>query len=215
MVSRSMKIAFQLKSGAAMLFVLTTLLSSADGKWWDSHWTIRKKIEIDTTTSGFPIADQIGSVAILLRLHDGNFRFSDAKEDGSDIRFIASDDKTPLAYHIEKFDGLLNEAFVWVNVPDLKPGAKTTFWLYYGNAKASRADDAKSTYDVGTTLVYHFADQNAPLITDRFWVDVFVTARHAIDGVHVHPPFVCESGLANPRLARIVTDIGNFVHELR
>jgi len=145
-----------------MLFVLTTLLSNADGKWWDSHWTIRKKIEIDTTTSGFPIADQIGSLAILLRLHDGNFRFSDAKEDGSDIRFIASDDKTPLAFHIERFDGLLNEAFVWVNVPELKPGAKTTFWLYYGNAKASRADDAKSTYDVGTALVYHFADQNVP-----------------------------------------------------
>ena len=132
--------------------------------WWNSEWTIRKKIEIDTTTNGVPIADPIGTIAILIRLHDGNFRFSDAKEDGSDIRFLAADDKTQLTYHIEKYDALLNEAFVWVKVPDLKPGAKTSFRMYYGNAggKATRVDDPKGTYDVNTSLVYHFAENNSP-----------------------------------------------------
>jgi len=132
--------------------------------WWNKEWTIRKKIDIDTSTGGAPIADPIGTTAFLIRLHDGNFRFTEAKEDGSDIRFVAADDKTLLAHHIEKYDALLNEAFVWVKILDLKPGAKTTLWLYYGNAgsKATRVDDAKGTYDVNTVLVYHFADNNAP-----------------------------------------------------
>src|SRR3984893_14970749 len=140
---------------ACLSFVFLTNNALA---WWNSDWTIRKKIEIDTSTAGAPIADPIGTTAILIRLHDGNFRFSDAKEDGSDIRFLAADDKTVLTHHVEKYDGLLNEAFVWVRIPDLKPCAKTSFWMYYGNAgtKATRVDDPKGTYDVNTVVVYHF-----------------------------------------------------------
>ena len=87
-----------------------------------------------------------------------------AKEDGSDIRFIAADDKTVLTYHIEKYDSLMSEAFVWVKVPDVKPGAQTTIWMYYGNAgnKAVKVDDAKGTYDTDTALIYHFTEHGAP-----------------------------------------------------
>lgn len=135
-----------------------------DASWWNKDWTIRKKIDIDTSTAGAPIAEPIGTTAILIRLHDGNFRFAEAKEDGSDIRFVAEDEKTVLPYHIEKYDGLLNEAFVWVKLPDLKAGNKTTFWLYYGNAGSSavRVDDPKGTYDVNAVVVFHFAENNAP-----------------------------------------------------
>jgi biopolymer transport protein ExbB len=132
--------------------------------WWDSDWPLRKLITIDTTATGVPIADPIGSAPILIRLHDGNFRFTYAKPDGTDIRFIAADDKTPLAFHIEKFDSILNEAFVWVNVPDLKPGTKTSFWLYYGSTspKAVKVESAKDTYDADTALVYHFNEKGQP-----------------------------------------------------
>ena len=145
-------------------FALFCVAADNAQAWWNKEWTIRKKIEIDSSTAGVPIADQIGTTAILIRLHDGNFRFTEAKEDGSDIRFVAADEKTLLTHHIEKYDALLNEAFVWVKIPDLKPGAKTTFWLYYGNtgSKATRVDDPKGTYDVNAVVVYHFAENNAP-----------------------------------------------------
>src|ERR1700751_4415549 len=132
--------------------LLVVFANTAAASWWNKEWTIRKRIEIDSTTAGSPIADPIGTTAILIRLHDGNFRFTDAKEDGSDIRFVASDDKTLLTHHIEKYDALLNEAFVWIKIPDLKPGTKTTFWMSYGNAgsKATRVDDPKQTYDVNS-----------------------------------------------------------------
>ena len=42
---------------------------------------------------------------VLVRLHVGNFGyFADTKPDGADVRFIAGDDKTPLAFHIESWD---------------------------------------------------------------------------------------------------------------
>jgi len=142
---------------------ILTLTGSANA-WWDGDWTLRRKIVIDTGGTGAPIDGPIGTVAVLLRLSDGDFQFQAAKEDGSDIRFVAGDDKTPLSYHIESFDSLMSEAFVWVKVPDLKPGAQTTIWMYYGNSgpKAVATGDPKATYDSDTALVYHFTDKGAP-----------------------------------------------------
>jgi biopolymer transport protein ExbB len=148
----------------ALALAAAWLGSGTAKAWWDGDWPLRKLITIDTTATGTPITDPIGSSPILIRLHDGDFRFAYAKPDGTDLRFIAADDRTPLAFHIEKFDSLLNEAFVWVNVPGLKPGTKTTFWLYYGNAgpKAVKTESAKDTYDADTVLVYHFNEKGQP-----------------------------------------------------
>ncbi len=148
------------------LLVFALSNNSAEAKWWNSEWSIRKKFTVDLTEQTAGIKDGIGPAVLLVRLHDGNFQFSAAKEDGSDIRLVAADDKTPLAFHIERFDPLLAEAFIWVKVPDLHSGAQTSFWLYYGNSgsKATRIDDAKGTYDSDTVLVYHFAERAQPAV---------------------------------------------------
>ena len=132
--------------------------------WWDKEWPIRKAITIDTSASGTEITEPIGTATVLIRLHDGIFQFASAKEDGSDLRFVAADGKTQLNYHLEKYDSLLNEAFVWVKVPDLKPGAKTVVWMYYGNAgpKAVPVGNPKTTYDTDAVVVYHFAERGQP-----------------------------------------------------
>jgi biopolymer transport protein ExbB len=144
-----------------MPLIMILLAAQPAEAWWDSGWTLRKQIVIDTSSSGVAISDPIGTTPVLLRLHDGDFRFDAAKADGTDLRFIASDDKTPLAFHVEKFDSVLNEAFVWVSVPGLRGGTKTTFWLYYGNTgnKAVKIESAKDTYDQDTVLVYHFNER--------------------------------------------------------
>ena len=114
----------------SLIFLLIPTMARA---WWNGEWSLRKKITIDTSATGTAINQPIGSAVVLLRLHDGNFQFAAAKDDGSDIRFVAADDKTLLPYHVEKYDSLLNEAFIWVKIADLAPGAKTSFWLYYGD----------------------------------------------------------------------------------
>jgi biopolymer transport protein ExbB len=132
---------------------------AGEAAWWDQKWPVRKKITIDTSDKGVAIADPIGGAALLVRLHDGDFDFAAGKEDGSDLRFVADDQKTLLKHHVEKWDTLLNEGYVWVRVPEIKPSAVTTVWLYYGNqTDAAKAEDPKGTYDAETVSVYHFAD---------------------------------------------------------
>lgn len=139
------------------------LLSGTAQAWWNQDWTLRKRITIDTTANAGGISDNIGTTQVLIRLAD--FNFGAAKDDGSDIRILAADDATLLPFHIEKYDSLLGEAFVWVKVSDLKPGAQTTLWLYYGNQgniTAPGGGEPKVTYDDNTVLVYHFNESGVP-----------------------------------------------------
>jgi biopolymer transport protein ExbB len=131
--------------------------------WWDDAWAYRTKITLDATPAGANITESIGRAPVLVRLHAGNFTFADIKEDGSDLRFVAGDDKTPLKYHIEKIDALVDEvALIWVDVPAIAPGATTSVYVYYGNPEATAGADSKGTYDVDQTMVYHFAGPAAP-----------------------------------------------------
>lgn len=126
--------------------------------WWNKEWTARKPITVDTGKTGTEISEPVGTALVLLRLHQGNFNFGVAKEDGSDLRFVAEDDKSVLEHQIEKWDPLMNEAFVWVKVPDIKAGSQSKFWLYSGveGDKIEEGPDPKATYDAETVLVYHF-----------------------------------------------------------
>ena len=158
------------------------VLPGAAQAWWNEEWAARKQIQIDTSAAGAAINEPIGDAPFLVRLHTGNFKFELAKEDGSDLRFVAADDKTPLPFHVEKWDPLLGEALVWVGVPDLKPGAKTSLWLYYKNPKAPPAEDGKGTYDKSTALVYHFVDKGQPPHDVTSWANHATTAGNAVDG---------------------------------
>src|SRR3990167_389057 len=87
----------------ASLFAALSLSHAA----WADDWLGQKKINLNTTDSGAALKEEVSQVPALVRLHTGNFaHFLDVKEDGSDLRFFASDEKTPLPYHIEKFDSL-------------------------------------------------------------------------------------------------------------
>ncbi len=146
--------------GVIAMLALTP--APAQASWWNGDWTARKLITIDTTGTGANITDPIGTVPVLIRLDVSDFTFDNANPDGSDLRFVAADDKTALAYHIEKYDHLLGQAFIWVSVPNVAPGAQTSIYLYYGNPKATAADDAKATYDANMVALYHFGEHNAP-----------------------------------------------------
>ncbi|HWU54011.1 MAG TPA: DUF2341 domain-containing protein [Rhizomicrobium sp.] len=135
------------------LMVLSPLKAEA---WWNGDWSYRTKISIAAGKTG---SDRM---PVLVRLHDGNFKFTDAKEDGSDLRFIAADDKTPLKFHIEAYDNLLGVGFIWVDVTPAAGGGPTEFWLYYNNKNATVGADPAGTYDSGMAAVYHFAVRDVP-----------------------------------------------------
>jgi biopolymer transport protein ExbB len=152
------------KLGALVAFLfLSASTVRADDPWWDAAWPIRSPLTVDTTPAGAGITEPIGGATVLVRLHSANYP-NGAKEDLSDIRFVMPDGKTLLPFHIEKIDALLGEAFVWVNIPEVKPNAKNAFWLYYGSndAKAGKVEDAKASYDADTVLVFHFGEGGQP-----------------------------------------------------
>lgn len=143
---------------AALVLFLSSGVTDAHA-WWDEKWQFRKKIGFDTTDKGAAIKENVTDASILVRLHAGNFTFESAKEDGSDLRFVASDDKMPLKFHIESYDTKKQIALVWVRIPQLSGAAASdSIWLYYGNDSASAGQDAAGSYDTGQALVLHLGE---------------------------------------------------------
>ncbi|MCW5623889.1 MAG: DUF2341 domain-containing protein, partial [Burkholderiales bacterium] len=142
---------------ALALFALAPMVSHA---WWNQDWTARRQITVDTSDKGAALQAGAQNVPVLVRLHTGNFPFVEADMDGKDLRFIGSDDATPLKFHVELFDGVNELALIWVQVPKLDPGATQAIWIYYGNEKAVSASDSKTTYDGNQTLVLHFHEKD-------------------------------------------------------
>ncbi|HSZ73860.1 MAG TPA: DUF2341 domain-containing protein [Rhizomicrobium sp.] len=147
--------------------LLLAAMPTAANAWWQKDWSFRKHITIDTTPKGANIAQSAGRMPVLIRLHSGNFSFGDAQENGTDLRFVAADDKTPLVYHIEAFDPLLGVATVWVDVPDVPGASAKDIWLYYGNKKATPAVDTPGTFDPDYSLVYHFGEASGTPTKDE------------------------------------------------
>jgi len=160
------------KTFSGLLILLTFLAAgsfSAEA-WWDSKWKYRKKITLDTTAMGADIKEALADFPVLLRLHSGNFTFANAKPDGSDLRFVAADDKTPLKYHVERYDPAEEMVLLWVKVPRLAPNTNQDFiWMYYGNSAVSSGQEPAGTYDSNQLLVYHFGEkEGAPRDSTSF-----------------------------------------------
>jgi biopolymer transport protein ExbB len=131
---------------------------SMAAEWWNDDWSYRKEVTLDLTPTGANITTAVTDAPVLVRLSLANFSyFGDTKPDASDFRFIAGDGKTPLKFHVERYDPQLQMGFFWVRLPQLSGASKTDkFFIFYGNPKASPAADAGGTYDKDQALVYHF-----------------------------------------------------------
>ncbi|WP_085707420.1 DUF2341 domain-containing protein [Pseudomonas sp. B35(2017)] len=140
----------------SLLICLGFVLPATAQAWWQDDWHYRKQITVDTTPQGAGIPQALGRTALLVRLHTGNFTFDGVKEDGSDLRFVAADDKTVLNHQIESFDALMGMALVWVDVPNVEGGQRQDIWMYYGNPKAPATGNGQLTFDPNYTALYHF-----------------------------------------------------------
>jgi biopolymer transport protein ExbB len=146
---------------AIALTCVAALLPATAHAWWNADWGERAKITLNTSAQGLETKEAASGVAVAVRLHSGNFDFTTAKEDGSDLRVVAGDDKTPLKFSIERFDAVNELAVLWVQVPSVLPGTdKNVFYVYGGNAKAAAEGDAGG-FDATTVIALHFSDKPA------------------------------------------------------
>lgn len=142
---------------------MALVASSTASAWWNDDWQFRKELSLDLSAAGANIPDNAQDVPLLVRLSIANFPyFADARPDGADLRVIAADDKTPLKFHVEKFDAQAQIALLWVRMPQITGGMNADkLYIYYGNPEGKASGDAAGTYDGNQSLVYHFASDAA------------------------------------------------------
>jgi len=144
---------------AILLVLALALCPLAARAWWNDEWSFRKRLDIDAGLPALAAAAGSSELVVPVRLHAGNFGyFTDAKADGSDLRFVAADDATPLDFRIERFDATVGIAVVWLRIPAaLLSAPERHVWMYYGNEAAAALPEARID-DAQTVLSYDFAE---------------------------------------------------------
>jgi biopolymer transport protein ExbB len=160
----SMKLARLLSS---TLLVAAVCLPTLAHAWWSTDHKHRTKVVLNTTPQGVETKEALSGVVVPVRLHSGNFDFLGAKPDGSDIRVIAADDKTPLKYWVERFDGANELAVVWVQLPNTLPGTdKNVIYVYAGNEAAKAEAPNPAIFDGAMAAAISFAGKSGEPAAD-------------------------------------------------
>ena len=150
--------------------------------WWNDEWSCARRSPSTPSASGAGITDPIGTTPVLVRLHVGNFRFGAAKEDGSDLRFVAADDKTPLKHHMEKCDSLLGEALVWVSSAEPQAGRQerdlAVLRQSEGADRGGRQGHLRSGHAAGLSL----RERGTPPQDSSVWANSAQTVGQPADG---------------------------------
>jgi biopolymer transport protein ExbB len=138
-----------------LFFIVLGVLPLSSNAEWNKDWPLRNKISINAQG----ITEASSQVPVVVRLHSGNFDFTTVNIDGSDMRFIASDDKTELKYYVEKFDAVNELAVIWVQMPKIDAAEKDAhLWVYHGNESATSSSNAKAVNNANTVAAFHFAE---------------------------------------------------------
>ncbi len=152
-------------------------------------WSHSRRIYLNTAATGASISNTVYHFPMLVRLKKTNFNFSEAKADGSDLRFSTIDNKF-LSYEIERWDTTAGLAEVWVLVDSiLADNSRQHFLMYWGNPEASSMSNSVTTFDTtqGFQGVWHLSGQGTSQAHDAtangfHGTPMNMTAASAIEG---------------------------------
>lgn len=149
-----------------LALLAAVLLPGAAHAWWSGDWQQRTQVTLNTTAQGVETKQALSGMVVPVRLHSGNFDFLGAKPDGSDLRVVAADDKTPLKFWVERFDATNELAVVWVQLPNVLPGTdKNQVFVYAGNDAVAAQATSPALFDTATLAAFQFAEKEG-LTTD-------------------------------------------------
>lgn len=101
------------------------------------------------------LAEELADFPVLLRIQAADV--TGARDDGSDLRFVSSDNNQELPFEVQHWDPRA-ESLVWVRLGSVHVApTQTSFWVYYGNALAQRplADAAHNPWGAPFSGVWH------------------------------------------------------------
>lgn len=149
----------------ALLIALATTAAFASPAqaWWDDAWSTRTRVVLDTSDKGLALPSAQADVVLPVRLHSGNFDFGVADPSGNDLRVVGADDKTPLAFEVERFDPINELALLWVRLPQVAQGSdKNVLHVYAGNEKAP-AEARLGLFASSHAVALHFSEAEGPV----------------------------------------------------
>jgi hypothetical protein len=121
-------------------------------------WKHSGVMAVLTTPDGanLPAGAVVEQFPLLVRLHRDGFDFSQAKPDGSDVRFTTDDGK-PLAHQIDEWDAAGGTASLWVRLPVIKGNELLTLRMHWGNPTANNTTDGSAVFNAsnGHLGVWH------------------------------------------------------------
>ena len=112
----------------------------------------------DTRAAG--VSGDVADFPALVRLTAPAFDFSQAADDGSDLRF-SSLSGTELPYQVERWEPKAGRAEIWVRLAKVKGGdSSAAFRMHWGNASAGGHSSGPAVFDssAGYAAVWHLAE---------------------------------------------------------
>lgn len=123
-------------------------------------WRFSKRLFFNTTATGVQVSGPVRNFPVLVRLNAGNFDFTSAKSDGSDLLFT-KEDGTNLPFEIEHWDLQNRSAAVWFKADTLISGDSSRFVrMYWGNPLVNTLSNRKDVFDTAARFagVWHLND---------------------------------------------------------
>jgi len=142
---------------APFILFFLILLAVGVNAWWDSDYSYKQKLTLDTSVLAGNVTDDL-PVAVIIASDNTAF-WSHVKTNGEDVRFVAADDTTALKYHFEKFNHTTDDMIAWVKVTDtFDSSSDIDIYMYYGYDSATDGQDEVNTYNSDFEAVYHMND---------------------------------------------------------
>lgn len=174
------------------LLVLITGFSLATA---DDLWALSATNDTEGYSQEIVITENSGEALtnyqVPISLNSSNFNFSQAKIDGSDLRF-SSHGKT-LNYWIETWDPETEEALIWVKISSLPANEDTVLLMEYGDPAAEAMSNGEKTFEF-------FDDFEEDKLQGRVWYSKsagggFVEVKNGVCKVTVPVPHAYDSSL--------------------
>lgn len=152
--------------------------------WWNTGYQKRIQINIDNSDQNTTFTNQ----PVLIRLNSSVAGYSNFKSDGSDIRFVASDNSTNLDFEVESWD-VNGNSYVWVRIPTVAASTTTTIFMYFDNPSATLGQNPTSLW-TRYQAVWHL-EESASGTAPQF-KDSTATGKHgtAVNGPTTAPGII-------------------------
>jgi len=118
--------------------------------WYDSAWSSRKKLTIDSTM----VSTDFTTFPVLVSMTDANL-IGNTQADGGDLLFTTDNGTTKLDHEIESFNSGTGELVAWVEVTNLSGSSDTDIYMYYDNTGAADQWNINGTWDSNYIGVWH------------------------------------------------------------